>query len=422
MKINRKSEYYIVILNFFRLAIVQAVNLILPLITIPYIIRIVGIENVGLIAFATSIVNYFGVFINYGFNLTATKMIAQNLNNHQALNKIFCNVTYSKALLSFLSLVIFSLLFLFVNFLSENIFIYIFLFFSAIFTNMSPEWFFQGVQELKFITRVNLILKFFATISTFLLINKPSDFYYLAIIPFCSALLLFFITQTYIRRKYKLRYSTISIKEIMKELYVSRYIFLSQVKITFFNNFNIVVLGFLTDNKIVGIFSSADKIIKVFSSIQAPIVTSLFPHFASKVRESKRKSFLEINKIALYGSLVYGFFLIILFIFAAYISKIMFGMYIDEIALLIRIMCFIPLLIFINNLYGTQYLINTSNEKRFLINLIVAACINVVLIFPLTLYFKEIGTSISVLITEAFVLFAMYYSAKKIYKKAVNEI
>lgn len=413
MRINI-SEYKQVILNFINLAFVQAANLLLPLITIPYVIRTVGFENFGLVAFATSIVNYFSVFINYGFNLTATKAVSQNRNDSHYLNKLFCTVTYSKVLLSFTSILIFLVLSILIVSIKNNFYVYLYLLLSIIFTNLSPDWFFQGIQQLKFLTYLNLSLKIISTILTFFLIKVTSDYYYLAIIPFINSVFLFAISHLYIQIKHKFRYLRVDLSSIFKELYQSRFIFLSQVKITFFNNFNTVVLGFLTDNKIVGIFSSADKIIKVFSSIQVPIVTALFPHIAMKIKNSRETVFYELKKIAIYGSVLYGAILMILFILAPWISQIMFGAEVDQIALLIRIMSFIPLFIFINNLFGTQYLLNTGLEKKFLINLIIAALLNVVIIFPLTYYFKAIGTSFSIFITELFVLISMYNSAKKV--------
>ena len=413
MRINI-SEYKQVILNFINLAFVQAANLLLPLITIPYVIRTVGFENFGLVAFATSIVNYFSVFINYGFNLTATKGVSQNRNDSHYLNKLFCTVTYSKVLLSFTSILIFLVLSILIVSIKNNFYVYLYLLLSIIFTNLSPDWFFQGIQQLKFLTYLNLSLKIISTILTFFLIKVTSDYYYLAIIPFINSVFLFAISHLYIQIKHKFRYLRVDLSGIFKELYQSRFVFLSQVKITFFNNFNTVVLGFLTDNKIVGIFSSADKIIKVFSSIQVPIVTALFPHIAMKIKNSRETVFYELKKIAIYGSVLYGAILIILFILAPWISQIMFGAEVDQIALLIRIMSFIPLFIFINNLFGTQYLLNTGLEKKFLINLIIAALLNVVIIFPLTYYFKAIGTSFSIFITELFVLISMYNSAKKV--------
>lgn len=413
MRINI-SEYKQVILNFINLAFVQAANLLLPLITIPYVIRTVGFENFGLVAFATSIVNYFSVFINYGFNLTATKAVSQNRNDSHYLNKLFCTVTYSKVLLSFTSILIFLVLSILIVSIKNNFYVYLYLLLSIIFTNLSPDWFFQGIQQLKFLTYLNLSLKIISTILTFFLIKVTSDYYYLAIIPFINSFFLFAISHLYIQIKHKFRYLRVDLSSIFKELYQGRFIFLSQVKITFFNNFNTVVLGFLTDNKIVGIFSSADKIIKVFSSIQVPIVTALFPHIAMKIKNSRETVFYELKKIAIYGSVLYGAILMILFILAPWISQIMFGAEVDQIALLIRIMSFIPLFIFINNLFGTQYLLNTGLEKKFLINLIIAALLNVVIIFPLTYYFKAIGTSFSIFITELFVLISMYNSAKKV--------
>ncbi|WP_313269977.1 oligosaccharide flippase family protein [Epilithonimonas vandammei] len=414
------SEYKTVINNFFNLAFVQAINLILPLITIPYIMRVVGIEKFGLISFATSIVNYFGVLVAYGFNLTATKTIAQNINNKILINDLFCNVIYARIFLSIISLILFIIIQFLVKDFNNNFFIYLSLLLSVIFTNLSPDWFFQGVQNLKFLTRVNLVLKIISTSLTFLLISNKSDYYYLAVLPFLNSILLFLITQIYVQKKYNISFKRINLRSIYLELLNGRYLFLSQIKITFFSNFNVVVLGFLTNNTVVGIFSSADKIIKVFSSVQIPIVTALFPHFAYKIKQDKQKAYKELNKIAIYGSFIYIPILIVLFVLAKQVALLMFGTEINEISFLIRIMSIIPLLVFLNNLFGTQFLLNTGNEKKFLINLILAAVLNIILIFPLTIYFEGVGTAISVLVTEFFVLISLFYSANMVIKKSIE--
>lgn len=101
------------------------------------------------------------------------------------------------------------------------------------------------------------------------------------------------------------------------------------------------------------------------------------------------------------------------FFLARYIAVWVFGSQIDEISTLIRIMVFIPIFVFANNLYGTQFLLNIGKDKRFTANLLFAAILNVCMVIPLTYFFKVNGTAVSVLLTEIFVFVIMYYSAIK---------
>lgn len=418
----KKSGYETVLNNFLNLALVQGVGLLLPLMTIPYIIRVVGIENVGLVAFVTSVVNYFGIIINFGFNLSGTMELAQNIKDKIVVNEIFCNVTYSKFFLSIFCLLVFVIMVAFIPSFQKNFLLYFYLLLSVIFTSLTPDWFFQGIQKMKFITRLNVVLKILSTILIFVFVKKTSDYIFLGFIPFINCLLLFIITQHYVHKEFTIRFLPVSFKKIFNELDKGKYVFLSQVKITFFSNFNILLLGILTNNTAVGIFSSADKIIKVFSAIQVPVVLALFPHFAIKIKENKVSAWFEINKIAKKGGVIYLFVMFIVFLLANFTAKIMFGTEVKNIALLIRIMSIIPVFVFLNNLFGTQYLLNTKNDKAFLLVLIMAAIINVLLLFPFIHILGALGVSISVLITEFFVFAGMYFAARRVFNKSNNNI
>lgn len=416
-KIIKSKGYDVVFQNFLNLALVQGINLVLPLLTIPFITRKIGIESVGIVALATSVINYFGIIVSYGFNLSATNDLAQNLHNKKYVNQLFCDVTYSKSFLSLILTIVFFVLSWLLPVFNTHFYLYITLFFSVIFTSLTPDWFFQGVQKMKFITRLNVILKIFSTIAIFIFLRKPSDYIFLGIIPLFNYILLFLVTHIYIQKNYNISYLPLSFKNIFSELNKGKFIFLSQVKITFFSNFNIVVLGILTNNTAVGVFSSADKIIKVFSSVQVPVVTALFPHFAQKIKRDSVGSWYELNKIAKVGAFLYFIMMVFAFLFASKIAAMMFGTKVEDIALLIRIMCIVPIFVFLNNLYGTQYLLNTRNDKKFLLVLIFAAVTNVVLIFPLAYNYGVLGVSYSVIFTELVVLIGMYLQAKKVFEK-----
>lgn len=390
--------------------------MLLPLITVPYVTRVIGFEKIGVIAFASAIIGYFGICINYGFNLTATKQIAQNKNDKKFVNKFFFEVTFTKAFLILLSFFVLVVLLCIPKFGGESL-IFLLIFANIIFQNLLPTWFLHGYQDLNFSTKINIAGKIMSTALIFVFVTKKSDYWITALLPALQSLLTFLIVMIFIFKKYTIKYQKVDFKSVLKQLKEGRYIFLSQIKITFFNNFNILILGILLGDKAVGIFSSADKIIKIVSSAQIPIVSALYPYFSRLIKTDVKLGFQKARQFAVYGAMVYGIVIIGLFIGIPYFCELLFGSEVEVISTLVRIMSFIPLFVYLNNLYGTQFLLNMGGDKKFLLNMLLAAAFNMVFIFPLTYYFNVTGTAVSIVLTELVVLLLMFFSSKKMFLK-----
>lgn len=407
-----KAKNTKLLFNFLNLAAIYGLELLIPLLTLPYVIKVCGIELYGLVAFATALFSYFGVLINYGFNLTGTKEVAQNIENKVKVSEIFFSVNNAKLFLSVVSLLALLIMFIFVTQLQDSREIFLIVFGTVLAQNFSPIWFFQGIQKLSGISKVNIGFRLLGLIGIYLIVKQPTDGLYVVLIPFVCTICSTIISLILVRKYINLSCYKFSIRAVFDELVKGKYVFLSQVKITFFNSFNILVLGFMTSDAIVGFFSAADKVIKAMSAVQIPVVTALYPYFSTTVKKDIHDSFKNITRIALYGGACYFLGIVGVFIFSDYISELLFEKDSQQISLLIKVMCFIPLFVFLNNMFGTQFLLNLGQDKRFLANLISAAIINVVLIFPLVNFYGVIGAAFSVLITEFFVFASMYLAAR----------
>lgn len=392
--------------------------MLLPLITIPYLIRFIGLDKVGLLNFATATIAYFGIIVNYGFNLTATKEVAVNSENPEELARIFNSVTTSKIILILISAVILSLLLLIVPKFSEFYYLYLIIFIGVCFQNLLPIWFFQGMQNLKGITIQNTLLKLFFTILIFFLVKKESDFWIVPILTGAGFLFACVLSYFYVYKVYKLIYAVSPLKSVKNQLRSGLYVFLSQVKISFFSNLNVLILGFIAGNTAVAYFTSADKVIRALAVIQIPVVNSLFPYFSNLLKQNKLAAYSNINKIALIGTLLYLPIIVLIFVFSHEVVYFIFGKGMESAEKIVKILSLLPIFIFLNNLSGTQMLLNMEKDRLFFNVLLSTAILNVVLVIPLTYKYSFYGTAVSVFISEFYLCVMMYVAflfAKKNY-------
>lgn len=160
-KLSKNKDVRTLTENFVSLSLLRVIGLLLPLITLPYVLRVLGKSNYGIIVLATSLINYFTALTDYSFRITATRDVAINKNNKRQLDLIYSNVITVRMLFCILStIIILIIIFLYPPFREE---IVVFLLTLPILFGyvLFPEWFFQGIEKMRYITYLNLGIKIF---------------------------------------------------------------------------------------------------------------------------------------------------------------------------------------------------------------------------------------------------------------------
>lgn len=394
--------------NFLSLSSLQIASYIFPLLTIPYLVRVLGVDNFGLIAFAGGIVFYFNVLVSYGFGLTATKDISVQRDNLSKLNKIFSAVISTQLFLLFISCILFFVLIFSIESIWNERILYIYSFIFALSNTFFPIFFFQGMEQMKYITIINVISRIISTAAIFIFITCREDYY---LVPAVYAFFTFISTVYsiyFIGKTFNVHVSFVSIQRILKTLKDGRHIFISNIGITLYDNTVIVILGFLTTLETVGYFSVAQKLIKAIISLSQPIYKTVYPHIMLLAKESKPEALKFIRKVAFFSSIVNLFIFFIILIFANQILIFLFGDNIEESIVIIQIMSLLPLIVGLNNIIGVQTLI-AFNLQHFLSKITVfIGILSLPVSFSVIYVYGAQGAAIVTLIVELSILIFIY--------------
>lgn len=271
--------------NFLSLTTLQAVNYILPLLTLPYLVKVLGIDYFGLLAFATATIAYFGILTDYGFNLTATKEISVHRDNREKTIEIFSAVMSIKLFLLFLSFLLLSILVLSFQKFSEHWEIYLLTFGSVIGQFLFPVWFFQGMERMKYITYLNLISKSIFTIAIFVFVQEKSDIYLVPLFFSLGAMIAGALSLYVIYKEFNITFQFQKLKVLKIYLIEGWHVFLSRFYVSMYTTTNLMLLGLLTNNVIVGYYAIAEKIVLAIAGIFEPLNQTIYPYLARKYQE-----------------------------------------------------------------------------------------------------------------------------------------
>ena len=405
------------ILNFFSLTVFQAVELLIPLITTPIIISKVGAEKFGLISFAIVFSFLFQIFVDFGFNTISTRDISINKKDFKIVSQIFNETLNSKIILSLICFFLYINIILFFNKFNSDKEIFIFTFISFIFQSLIPFWFFQGLQESKYITISSFIGRFIYLLFIILFIKSENDYLLVPVFNAIGFLISFAITFFIIYKKFKIKIKLIRIEQFKNQLKKGKFMFLSEFKLYFISYFNVLLLGLISGNVAVAYFVGAEKIIKAISNMFAPIQNSLLPILAINLNNNKKETIRLIKKILPITIVLLSIFSIFLFYHSENIIVLILGIEMNNSIIVFKILAFVPLLTFLDLFFGKQILLNLKKEKQFFKVILIVAIINVPIIFYFITNYSYIGAAIAQLTSLFFLVNGMFYYSYKTLKE-----
>lgn len=280
--------------NFSYLGGLQIFNLLLPLLTYPYLIRVLGKELWGEVVFVQTVILYFSTIVGFGFDVSATKEISINRSNKKEMEKIISSVFIIKSGLLLFCFFILCLAIFIIPSLQDNKLLYFYSFIICIGNFLFPIWFFQGIEQMKYITIVNLFTKLLFFIFVFVFIKTDEDYIYVPLLNGIGLVLGGSIGLWILFKKYNLEYVQVKMREIMKYTKEAFHFFITDFSVFLKARTNVIVIGAFIGKGEVAYYDLAVKIVGIAEVPFTIINRVLFPNFSRGLNKKKLKQSLLI--------------------------------------------------------------------------------------------------------------------------------
>ena len=324
--------------NTVMLYILQFSNMALGLLTQGYQMRVLGLDNVGVLSAAQYATNFFQILIDFGFIYSATAKVSRFREDKNVLNKVLTCVILAKAMFMAVS---FLILFAFIAPTLPDlspVLVYAFYLISVCTYALLPDFMYRGLEQMSTITIRAVAIKFFATLMIFLFVHQPGDYFLVPLFTAVGNLGAIVFVYWHLFRRVGIHFCRVTWREIWVELKDSSQFFLSKVAASINSNLNGILLNSLAGPAATGLYANADKVIGAAKSGMSPIADSLYPHMM------KHKNFSLIKKAML---IVYPVILLgcaVVFLFAEPLLVFWLGAEGSQVVLPLRLL--IPVAVF----------------------------------------------------------------------------
>ncbi len=398
--------------NFFSLSILQIFTYILPLLTLPYLVRVLGVELFGIIMFAQSFIIFLNILVDYGFNISATREVSVYRDNKEKLTEIYSCVLTLKTIFLFFSFLILVISILIFDKFTKYWDLYLLTFLWVIGQAFFPIWYFQGIEKMKHITIVNIISKVIFTILIFIFVREKADYLYVPILNGLGFILGGIYSLYIIRYKYNQLFKVQSYSNLKSYLFEGTQFFLSRLASIGYSNSNTFLAGMLLSPSFVTYYYMADKGVNSVLAIFNPIVQTIYPYL------SKDFKFDFFIKIVLSVIFVSCFLMIMGFFLEDWISLILIGSYNDVFQSTFIVMLW---LLPISSLYvmlGAPLLLARGFKKEFNMSILYGFFLHLLILAIMYIYINKNSISdkfilicftFSLVFSKLIVLFIRWY-------------
>ena len=389
-------------------------QMLFPLITFPYVCRVIEADGIGQINFFQSIISYISLFTCLGIPMYAIREIARDRSDVVQMNRTAMEILLLHSMLTLVGYAIVAILCLTIPQIQVNIPLFLILSLTIFFTAIGCEWFYQGIEDFKYITIRGLIIKTVSVVLLFIFVKSKTDLLYYGCYTVFGVLggniFNFFRLRKYIHRE-NIIFSELHIKRHIKPVLK---VFSFSVVTSIYLQLNTVLLGFLKNALAVGYFAAATKVMQMLLTMSACLGSVMMPRASHLIAENKEDEFNRLIQKSYDFTLAIALPMTIGLIFCApSLITALCGVKFEHSILPSQIIAPIILMVAISNVFGIQVLFPKGKINVVTLCCGIGAVADLILNLCLIPFFSYIGTSIAYLGAEVATTVSMYFIGRK---------
>ena len=389
-------------------------QMLFPLITFPYVCRVIEADGVGQVNFFQSIISYISLFTCLGIPMYAIREIARDRNDVVKMNRTAMEILLLHSMLTLVGYLIVAILCLTVPQIQVNIPLFLILSLTIFFTAIGCEWFYQGIEDFKYITIRGLIIKTISVILLFIFVKSKADLLYYGCYVVFGVLggniFNFLRLRKYIHRE-NIIFSELHIKRHIKPVLK---VFSFSVVTSIYLQLNTVLLGFLKNALAVGYFAAATKVMQMLLQMSSCLGSVMMPRASHLIAENKESEFNTLIQKSYDFTLAIAMPMTVGLIFCApSLITALCGAKFENSILPSQIIAPIILMVAISNVFGIQVLFPKGKINIVTLCCGIGAVTDLILNLGLIPFFSYIGTAIAYLGAEVATTVSMYFIGRK---------
>lgn len=392
--------------NLFYNSSYQILQIIIPLITTPYLTRVLGASGLGDYSYYYTIAAYFVLFIMLGLNNYGNREIAKVRDDRQELSKNFWNIYAMQLIMGILVSVLYLV---FVALFAREKIISIILMFYVISGILDINWFYFGLEQFKLITIRNTIIKLLTTICIFMFVKSNQDLYIYTLIMAAGMLLSQVVLWLQIFKYISFVFPTP--KEIVKHIKPNCVLFITVIAVSVFKLMDKIMLGFMSSTAQVGYYEAAEKIILIPTALITSLGTVMLPRMSNLGTDlAEGKNLIKKSLfIAMMLSSVLSFGIMGV---ASVFVPLFYGPGFDVCTYLYYILLPSCLFLAFANVIRTQYLLPSRMDRPYVVSAVLGAVINFTVNYALIPFYGAVGAALATTLSEMVVCFVQVWAVK----------
>lgn len=392
--------------------ILTCAGYVFPLITYPYVSRVLGVTNIGTCNFVDSIINYFSIFSMMGIGTIGVREIAACGNDVAKRSKVFSNLFWLNATATLISSAVLLIAIFTVSQLYEYRTLMLIGFVKLATSFLAIEWFFRGIENFRYITVRSLVVKCLYVVAVFIFVRDSNDIiaYYILSGVFITSINAF-LNLNYARKFVRILVHGITFKPYLKSFFILGFY---MILTSMYGTFNTVFLGFEGGTKEVGYYSTATKLFTIILSLYTAFTTVMMPRMSSLLSEGKVQEFKD--KLNTSNDLLLAFTIplaLIGFIYSPEIILIISGRGYEGAITPMRVIMPLLFVIGYEQILVIQTLMPLKKDRSIFLNSVAGAVTGIILNLLLVPFLKSTGSAIVWLCSELAVLLSAQRNVTK---------